>query len=500
MEKKIIIVGAGIAGLSAGCYAQMNGYKSTIFEMHDIPGGLCTAWKRKGYTFDISMHMLTSSVKGTFHQMWKELGVIDNFKFHYHTETTLVEGMGKKLQFSTDREKLKKEMLEISPTEEKLINEFLRIVFGPDMMNAASLKPERLQNFIDKIKVIPHILPLMGTFIKYGKVTLQEFAARFKDPFLKEAIRFFIDSPGWPMLKFPMAGLAGFMRAGISEAGVPLGGSMKVMLHLAKLFENSGGTFKYKNQVAELIIEKDQVKGIRLETGEEHFADEVIWAGDGHTLIFELLKGKYIDDRIRNIYNNWIPVKPMLHVMIGVNHDFSELPPSLILEMEEPLTIAGQEIKWMTVMHHSFDPSMAPAGKSAVEVWYATEYDYWEELVKNRKAYDEEKQRIAEFSIQQLDKRWPGFANQVEVVDVPTPVTYSNYTGNWKGSPDGWYLTTDNMREMEPLHSLPGLRNLYMAGQWTAPFAGTVISALSGRQAVQLICHSDGKKFITVTS
>src|SRR3989304_2375133 len=50
--QSIIIIGAGIAGLSAGCYGQMNGYKTRIFELHDKPGGLCTAWKRKGYTFD----------------------------------------------------------------------------------------------------------------------------------------------------------------------------------------------------------------------------------------------------------------------------------------------------------------------------------------------------------------------------------------------------------------------------------------------------------------
>ena len=39
----IIIVGAGISGLAAGCYAQMNGYRTRIFEMHNQPGGLCTA-------------------------------------------------------------------------------------------------------------------------------------------------------------------------------------------------------------------------------------------------------------------------------------------------------------------------------------------------------------------------------------------------------------------------------------------------------------------------
>jgi phytoene dehydrogenase-like protein len=74
MEKSVIIVGAGMAGLSAGCYARMNGYKARIYEMHTIAGGLCTAWKKRGYTFDISMHMLTGSVSGPFHKMWKELG------------------------------------------------------------------------------------------------------------------------------------------------------------------------------------------------------------------------------------------------------------------------------------------------------------------------------------------------------------------------------------------------------------------------------------------
>jgi phytoene dehydrogenase-like protein len=52
MTESILIIGAGVSGLSAGCYAQMNGYRSQIFELHSIPGGLCTSWKRRGYVFD----------------------------------------------------------------------------------------------------------------------------------------------------------------------------------------------------------------------------------------------------------------------------------------------------------------------------------------------------------------------------------------------------------------------------------------------------------------
>ena len=95
MPKTMIIVGAGIAGVSTGCYAQMNGYETSIFELHKIPGGLCTAWTRKGYTFDLSMHMLTGSKSGPFKVMWDELGVTADQEFFYHDNKVVVEGSGK---------------------------------------------------------------------------------------------------------------------------------------------------------------------------------------------------------------------------------------------------------------------------------------------------------------------------------------------------------------------------------------------------------------------
>ena len=120
---------------------------------------MCTAWQRKGFTFDISMHMLTGSVSGPIHRMWEELGVAGNFKFHFHDHISQIEGMGRKLNFSTDRKKLEEEMLAISPEDAELIKEFIRIIFGPDMMKAASLKPAELKNIFDKLKVIPFYPP-----------------------------------------------------------------------------------------------------------------------------------------------------------------------------------------------------------------------------------------------------------------------------------------------------------------------------------------------------
>ena len=56
MESTLLIIGGGIAGLSAGCYGRMNGYRTRIFEMHSLTGGLCTAWSRRGFLVDGCLH------------------------------------------------------------------------------------------------------------------------------------------------------------------------------------------------------------------------------------------------------------------------------------------------------------------------------------------------------------------------------------------------------------------------------------------------------------
>ncbi|MBI5490858.1 MAG: NAD(P)/FAD-dependent oxidoreductase [Deltaproteobacteria bacterium] len=495
-DKSVVIVGGGIAGLSAGIYARRNGYPTTILEMHDVPGGLCTAWKRKGYTFDISMHMFTGSKRGAFHTMWQELGVLDGLRFVYHSEIGRLESRGKVLAIGTDRRRLEAQMLAHSPADARPIRELLDLLFGRALLDLASLDAAELSGPLASLRMLLSFLPFLPAWFRYGRMTVEEFADRFQDPFLRETVRRLIDTPGWPMPRFPVFALSGLVTGAVEGAGVPIGGSQPVVLGMAERFKKLGGELRLKTRVKDLLVERDRAVGVRLADDSEVRADTVIWAADGHTLIFDLLGGRYIDDAIRSMYDTWTPVVPLVHVALGVARDMSQEPRSVSFELEQPLTIAGQERRWMQVIHHSFDPTMAPPGKAAVEVWWPSRLDYWQELREDRPRYVAEKQKIADATIDVLDKRWPGFKSQLEVVDVPTPATYVRYTGNWKGSPDGWYITPENMKQT-PRHTLPGLAGLYTAGQWTAPFAGTPISALSGRQVVQLMCRRDGTRFRT---
>ena len=69
----------------------------------------------------------------------------------------------------------------------------------------------------------------------------------------------------------------------------------------------------------------------------------------------------------------------------------------------------------------------------------------------------------------------------------------------WMGATTGWLLTkqTMQMRITGMSKTLPGLKNFYMAGQWVEPGGILPIAAMSGCNAIQLICHADGQPFVT---
>jgi len=123
MEKSIIIIGAGIAGLSAGCYGQMNGYRTQIFELHNKPGGLCTSWKREDYTIDGCLDWLVGSgPRNSFYKIWQELGALPGQRIIDHELFISIEGeRGKVFNVYTDVDRLEQHMKELAPQDKKTI-------------------------------------------------------------------------------------------------------------------------------------------------------------------------------------------------------------------------------------------------------------------------------------------------------------------------------------------------------------------------------------------
>src|SRR5580698_1998489 len=112
---KVIIIGAGIAGLSCGCYLQMNGIQTEILEAGDLPGGLCTSWHRGPYVFDGCLRWLMGAQPpSAFYQIWTELGAIAGRKVFIHDEVLRIEWPdGRILRVPSDLDKLALEFKKI---------------------------------------------------------------------------------------------------------------------------------------------------------------------------------------------------------------------------------------------------------------------------------------------------------------------------------------------------------------------------------------------------
>jgi phytoene dehydrogenase-like protein len=492
----VIVIGAGIAGLSTGVYAQLNGYKSRIYEMGTQPGGLMTAWKRKGYIIDGCIHWLTgSSPRSSFYKNWEEIGLIQDRQIFDPEVFIRVEGEhGEILNLYTDFDRLEKHLLELAPEDADLIREFIAAgrFICPLVVLRADTGKKGIARLFDAIKFLPKLLNILLFFRRWGRITMRQFGARFTNPFLRETFsKFFMEDISAIALLYTLAGLHE------KTCGYPIGGSMPMAVAVEKRYLDLGGAIHYKSRVHKILVENDRAVGVQLEDGRQERADYVISAADGHATIFDMLEGRYVDKKIRKIYRQYRPFPPILLVGLGVQRTFPDMPGATggtVIKLDKPIIVAGEQKHELECMIYNFDSSLSPDGKTVLTVMIETRYEYWKELGKDQARYEAEKEVIVDEVISCLDKRFPGFATQVEMVDVATPNTFERYTGNWQASFEGWLPTPDVMSKAIP-KTLPGLHNFYMAGQWVQPGGGLPCGITTGRDVVSRMCKQDGIKF-----
>ena len=222
-DNSIIIIGAGFAGLAAGIYASLNGYKARIFEMHNLPGGLCTSWERKGYTFDCCIHWLVgSSPLSGMHDMWEETGVAKDRQIIDMDEYMRFEdSAGRTLVLYTDIDRLEKHLLEFSPQDEKPIRKFTNGIRMCIPFDFPSKHDPFYKRIMKQIKTVSTFM-LNGKKMKeWMNITCDSFAGEFKDPTLGEVFRE-MWGPRFSMVFM----LFTFAYLHNKNAGYPIGGSM----------------------------------------------------------------------------------------------------------------------------------------------------------------------------------------------------------------------------------------------------------------------------------
>ncbi len=493
MAGSIIIIGAGMGGLAAGIYGQMNGYKTRIFEMHTLAGGQCTSWKRDGFTFDACIHHLFGCAPSSrIYDLWEEVGAMPRELVKPADCVSVVSPEGKLFSDYYDIEKLEAHLHELAPADIKVIKDYIKGIqafTGNDTMGELMLGTTSA-----KLRAAPSLLSKLRWF----RLTMKKFGERFSDPFLRRA---------FPLLVYSAPDIPLFVHLLRHAYGIndslqwPVGGALRFALSVEKRYKNLGGEVRYDAKVDRILVENDRAVGVRLADGSEHRADVIISNADGRKTILDLLGGKYVNEKVRAYCaeppdeTNW-----SAHVFLGVKRDLSAEPSALIMLLEKPVTIAGHQCDSLEMQIYGFDKTMAPPGKGVIKVELVSKYSRWKALAADRQKYEEEKQQVVAQVLDILERRFPGIKGQVETVDVPTQLTWERYMGGTHGFanlPNRKASVWSGLRGAGGDMALPGLDGFYFVGVW-ASLAGSLFgNALSGKRAIQAICRSDGRKFRT---
>ena len=281
------------------------------------------------------------------------------------------------------------------------------------------------------------------------------------------------------------------------NAGYPIGGSLRMIGLIEDNYRKLGGRIRFKTRVERILVENGRAVGVALHGGEELRADIVVSAADGHATIFDMLEGKFTDDRIRKIYETYKPFPSYVQVSLGVDADLGGEPGTLVLLLDEEIPVDPETKEdAVTFRVFNFDPTFAPPGKTAVVCLLTTyNHEYWCGLrEKDAVRYEAEKQRVAAAVIAVFESRFPKARGRIQVVDVATPATIVRYTGNWRGSMEGWLYTPAT--GIKPLPCvLPGLGNFYMVGQWISPGGGLPAGLMTGRAVSKRIARDAGVRW-----
>lgn len=476
---KVIIIGAGVAGLSAGIYARVNGYEATIYEKHYRTGGNLTGWDRNGYHIDNCIHWLTGTNKNTsLYSMWQDLGVLGNVDVYQGETLYTFRKDGKELSLYNDINKLKNEMLNIAREDKKEILNFInaiKVIQGIE--GTLGENNNEKSNILEKIIKTPLLL-------KYYKMSTKDLSDRFSNPILKGFIVSLISE-----YFSSIALLIVFATFTSKNGGIPVGSSCEMAKRLTERFISLGGNIYLNNGVKKININNNRAESITLENGDIVEADYIVTTIDPMITFNSLIDNSYMPKELSKLYNN-----PKMMRFSSYHCAFSCEKSNLPFKSDVIYEIPDEyreilKSKYIIVREFSHEKGFAPKGKNILQTMiYCNETDAIEfiNLSKDREKYKKRKEEISEIVKKVIIHEFPILEDKLKCIDVWTPSSYKRYTSSDIGSFMSFVLPPKTIpRKISG--KIKGLDNVILATQWQQAPGGLPIAAKLGRQAIEII-------------
>jgi all-trans-retinol 13,14-reductase len=502
MEKyDIIIIGAGLGGLTAGAKLSKEGKKVLLIEQHEIPGGCATTFRRRNYKVEVGLNELGGlDEEDIKYRIFNELGVFKNVKFIRIPEFYRYAGADLKITVPDDDLEAIELFCKNFPKEKKgIIKFFKRILKIRREINRFSALSPTLQSLI--LPIIPFIFPSIA--FNMNK-TLGGFLGKcIKNEQLKACIAaniaYYHDDPNTMSLLFFSVAQGGFYRGGSYYIR---GGSQELSNYLSSVICSNGGKILFNNLATKIIIENSKAIGVEYKPKNDPdksinraYAKYVIANSAIPNVAEKLLSGKEalkLKNKIAGLENSCsffvvflVFKKPLKD--IGNKHYITFVNTEPFFKLSEWKKLHNDDYSkrpFFFCDYSQIDAKLADNG-IAQGVICSTDYiSNWQNLSIDE--YRVKKEKCAQEFLDQLEKVIPGVKDNVDYYEIGTPKTLERYILTPGGSVYGFAQTVRQAVPRRMAVKSP-IKNLFFASAWSFPGGGFTGAIMSGYQCARSI-------------
>ena len=482
----VIVVGAGIGGLTAGALLAWRGLEVLVVEQHYLAGGFCTSWPRSvrrgdarlRYVFDAGVHDVSGlGPRGPVRHLLRQLGLEDRLTWRRMTHEYVIPDLRLKVpacagdfvatlvdRFPDERERLPRFFAEMEAVYRELYADV-------EHTGGVPCPPATVEATLAWPGAHPHAFRWMN--VPFGTM----LDAHVHDPRLRallSALTGYLSDDPRALTVGAMAPIFGYYFDG---GYYPVGGSQVFADALVGVIEARGGAVRRRTAASRIVVEHGRAVGVALANGEIHRADAVVSNADARRTFLDLVGPEHLPRAFARRVERLRPSASAFVVFLGVDY----------IPDVEPITVQAAGGDGLAIAIPSrVDPSLAPPGHSSVTLLALTRGAAWD---RRAPGYATLKRRTGDRLIALAERTLPALRSHIVYRQDGSPATFARYAWTTGGAIYGPAAGPWRPPAKSPIEGL------VLAGAGVFPGAGVEAVVISGTLAADALCPARARPF-----
>lgn len=479
-EFDVIVIGAGMGGLTAAALLAQRGLKTLVVEQAHYVGGFCANFRRlhRKYVFDMGVHDISGlGPHGPVRWLLRELGIESRLEWVRMSQEYISDDI--RLRGPHDADEFAAELAALFPEEREHIEAFLHemeqvyreLYADMEKTGGAPRPPTNPDEMLRYPLTHPHLFRWMER--GYFEMLDTYFYNRRLKELLCILTPYLTDKPE-RLTVMQMAPIFGYYFDG---GFYPKGGSGQLSQAVAETIWTHNGTILLGKKVTKILLRDGAACGIQLADGSTFRARVILSNADARVTFCELVGLEHLPREFANRVLALQPTTSIFAVFLALDY----APPIAPITMYRAPNGMGLGF----ALPSKVDSSLAPSGHHVLTVMTLLpqpEAATWDRAAPDYKA---RKAALADEVIRQAEKLLPGLGDHIITRDAATPATVTRYTGHPNGAIYGAALGNERLPQQTPI------RSLYLVGASAWPGSGVEAVVISGITAANMICREN---------